>query len=570
MTSITDILVDGQDVDKAELRTYFKAREGWRVATAEALGFKTDGSLNDTAMTNFLASNYQEVVFQSGATYTFGARINITVNNKRLRADGPDYAYFDFPGVLGVSSGTAHLIYGTGRSNVSLEGISAAGDATSFTNNGFDTYGILFTSSSNIHLKRVRATGVENGVIFGSGMSDSSMEDVVGYNCYCHSVGSWGTSGNPNRRLTLKNLRGYSNQSVEHLAPVSGVYVEETYDSHLENLTGYNCNVGVRIENSCDNTIIGVQGYDNWACGAEIYNVAQRNVVTGVRVWNNNRGNRDALDTTTRGNDNTKFSGLNIEGTSDNNVVCGVVAFQTKATIVPFNSGSAEPWLGSMLQGATSNKLGRVRRIVVTSGTWGGGDAAGFFHLVENDGAFNGSEIIKNVTTRVPYNSGSDKPRAGDTLTGATSGATGVVLWVSQQSGAAGDWSLGNSDGYIYLTGVSGTFNAAENLNNTTLSQNNIATTNGAATAAAADIATTNGATTLGRANGDGTYGRGFQKYGIGVNVRNLPTVNDGDSYNVFSGVQCFNNDVAQISDRGYMNVFEAVNEYNVSLIRSA
>jgi hypothetical protein len=223
-----------------------------------------------------------------------------------------------------------------------------------------------------------------------------------------------------------------------------------------------------------------------------------------------------------------------------------------------------------MLQGATSNKLGRVRRIVVTSGTWGGGDAAGVFHVVENNGAFNASEIIKNVTSRVPYNSGSDKPRAGDTLTGATSGASGTVLWVSQQSGAAGDWSLGNSDGYIYLTGVTGTFNASENLNNTTLSQNNIATTNGAATAAAADIATANGATTLGRANSDGTYGRGFQKYGIGINIRNLPTVNDGDSYNVLTGVQCFNNDVAQISDRGYMNVIEAMNELNVSLIRSA
>jgi len=51
-----------------------------------------------------------------------------------------------------------------------------------------------------------------------------------------------------------------------------------------------------------------------------------------------------------------------------------------------FNSGSVEPVLGDILTGLTSTKSGTVYSVDVTSGTWGGGDAAGTIELYDLDG----------------------------------------------------------------------------------------------------------------------------------------------------------------------------------------
>lgn len=517
-----------------------------------------------TILQALLDSTIPEIFCLAGATYTLTARITLA-SNKRIKVyGGHRKVNWDFPGVLGVSSGESFLVYGTGISNLWMEDVHVIGDATAFINNGFDTYGVLITASSNCHLRRVSAEGCENGVHMRNGCSDCSMVDVEGIDCFYHAVASWGLDSAPNVRMKLHNLRGYSTGATFKAAAISGVFIEETYDSDLLNLTGHDVRIGVRMENLADNEIANVRGYSCWQSGVILYNLAQRNNVVNVRAWDNNRVNQDAIDTTIRGNDNTFFSGFDVSVGSDNNNIANILAFQTKGTKIPFNSGSAEPWLGSLIRGATSGATARVRRVELTSGSWGGGNAAGVLHCCEASGAFNAAEVIGNRTTRIPYTSGSAKPDPGDVLEGATSGATGTVLWASQQSDNTTDWSVGNSEGFIYLVEVTGTFDNSEQLDNTTTGANNIAETDGAGTAAAADVATTNGATSLGHENADGTYGRGFQKYGIGINTRNLEGAVTADGHTLISNWQAFNNDIAPVSDRGLYTRLSSIGNVDV------
>lgn len=62
------------------------------------------------------------------------------------------------------------------------------------------------------------------------------------------------------------------------------------------------------------------------------------------------------------------------------------------------------------------------------------------------------------------FTSGSNEPAEGDTITGATSAATATVQRVVLQSGT---WSGGDADGYLVLSGQTGTF-VSENVDNTT------------------------------------------------------------------------------------------------------
>ncbi len=68
---------------------------------------------------------------------------------------------------------------------------------------------------------------------------------------------------------------------------------------------------------------------------------------------------------------------------------------------------------------------------------------------------------IKTVSA-FEFSSGSELPKIGDQLAGATSSATGTVELVNVDNGA---WVDGDAEGYVYLSSVSGTFQSAENLN---------------------------------------------------------------------------------------------------------
>lgn len=529
---------------------------------AEAFGIFAGGTAanNSAGIANFISSSIGTIVFRAGQTYEFNAKITLA-SNKTLRSDPANPAILDFPGVLGVAAGESQLIGGASLSEVMLSGLDVRGDVTEFTDNGFNTYGIYFEASDLIKISDVIVRDVENGVSVRDGCTNCTIERITAIDCFYHSVSSWATSADPNRRITFRNIHSYGTSILQRLAPVSGLFFEETYDSSAMDIIAHDTIVGVRVENSCDNTLTNIRSYENFGVGFNLYNSAQRNTVSNVVTYNNNRGNHDAVDSTTRGNDNTLCSGVNIENNSNNNSLSNINSFQTESTIIPFNSGSDEPVLGSLIGGVTSTQTARVRRIEVTSGTWGGGNAAGNFYCVEPTGAFNAAETIQNLTTIVPYTSGSSKPRPGDTIEGATSGASGTLLWASQQSAA--DWAAGTSSGNLYLINVSGNYNGAENLNNTTTSENNFATNTGAETPVDTDIATTNGATTL---NEDA---KGFQKYGIAINIRNLTGIGTADCYNNISNFQCPNNDLSSVSDRGFYSTFNGSNSYYYNLIRN-
>lgn len=475
---------------------------------------------------------------------------NVTLINKRSAR-----VEFDFDGVLGVSSGEFRCVLFSSLTGATIEGINVTADVTSFTNNGFDTFGILGIDNTDCHVTNCRVQDQENGIIWKTGNSRCSITKSEAFNCYAMDLGSLATSSSPNIKMKFHSLLAFSDKTTAADSAIAGFRTEETYDSDIRDIEVFNTFGGVRIENSCDNAINGVVSHNNWAVGMELYNISQRNTVSNIRIFDNNRTNRDAVDEAARGNENTKYSGFNIENTSNNNTITNIITYQTPATTIPFTSGSDEPVLGSLLQGAISGSTGRVRRIELTSGSFAGNDAAGIFHIVEVSGAFSSNEVIKNITTAVPYNSGSERPTVGDTLTGSVSGASGILLWESSQGGTAETWGTNNSTGVLYLTGVTGNFNGSENLNNTTTSENNFATNSAAETPIDLDIATTNGATVI-----PTNPSKGFQKFGIGINVRNLPLGGGGDGYNVISNHQSFNNDIEEVSDRG---VFDSLSNGN-------
>lgn len=80
----------------------------------------------------------------------------------------------------------------------------------------------------------------------------------------------------------------------------------------------------------------------------------------------------------------------------------------------------------------------------------------------------------------VAFTSGSVRPKRGDAIAGATSAATATVMEAVLVSGT---WAGGDAAGVLFVKSDSGTFQA-ENLNNTTTSENNFATIAGALDAA--------------------------------------------------------------------------------------
>lgn len=69
------------------------------------------------------------------------------------------------------------------------------------------------------------------------------------------------------------------------------------------------------------------------------------------------------------------------------------ISTNTTAEVVAFTSGSEEPAQGDVLLGATSASDATVMFVVVTSGTWFGGDAAGFLFLKSQTGAFQAENL---------------------------------------------------------------------------------------------------------------------------------------------------------------------------------
>lgn len=132
---------------------------------------------------------------------------------------------------------------------------------------------------------------------------------------------------------------------------------------------------------------------------------------------------------------------------------------------IAFNSGLIQIQEGMTITGGTSGATAIVKRIVLEFGTWGT-TARGRLMLSNITGAFVIAETLKVATvnyatigTQLQFTSGISQVNVGDTVTGVTSLATGVVTAVIIETGT---WANANVVGRLVLTGVTGAFNPSE------------------------------------------------------------------------------------------------------------
>jgi hypothetical protein len=97
------------------------------------------------------------------------------------------------------------------------------------------------------------------------------------------------------------------------------------------------------------------------------------------------------------------------------------------------------------------------------------GKAQALFSNVSQDWVFQDADVADGNTVRgafgyfliLPFDAGAKEIKVGDTVKGATSGATGIVTAVNVTSGL---WSAGTAAGDAYIKTKSGTFVDGENL----------------------------------------------------------------------------------------------------------
>lgn len=107
--------------------------------------------------------------------------------------------------------------------------------------------------------------------------------------------------------------------------------------------------------------------------------------------------------------------------------------------IIPFSSGGVNTLkAGDKITGVTSKATAIIKRVLLSSGSWAGGDAAGFF-VVERDtisGTFQGENVIgtaagatddATVTANVTHSYKIDAATAGVTGNNAISAYAGVA-----------------------------------------------------------------------------------------------------------------------------------------------
>ena len=111
-------------------------------------------------------------------------------------------------------------------------------------------------------------------------------------------------------------------------------------------------------------------------------------------------------------------------------------------------------------------------------------ESGGRLRLGDKAFAFLGSIFTDHTDYEyIKFTSGSVEFTAGETITGATDGATGVVINHYEDSGT---WAGGDATGVVWVSTIVGTFNASENLNGST-GGTNMATTTATNTSGGSD-----------------------------------------------------------------------------------
>jgi hypothetical protein len=128
------------------------------------------------------------------------------------------------------------------------------------------------------------------------------------------------------------------------------------------------------------------------------------------------------------------------------------------------NGGTTAINSGDTVVGASSGATGVVQGTpVLTAGTWAGGDAAGKIIFASVAGTFSAGEWLRvGGVNRAKVSPTINLFNPGDTLTGASSGATGVVQGTPELT--SGSWAGGDAKGKIRFASVTGTFSANERL----------------------------------------------------------------------------------------------------------
>jgi hypothetical protein len=110
---------------------------------------------------------------------------------------------------------------------------------------------------------------------------------------------------------------------------------------------------------------------------------------------------------------------------------------------IPFSSGgTTEIVAGNTIEGATSGAKAYIREVLLASGSWAGGDAAGYFKMNEDDitGTFGSENVFvpggtndATVTVQAEYSAA---------IASAVTGATGNAA-ISSYSGSEGAHAKG-------------------------------------------------------------------------------------------------------------------------------
>lgn len=114
---------------------------------------------------------------------------------------------------------------------------------------------------------------------------------------------------------------------------------------------------------------------------------------------------------------------FNATDVADGETVYGVFGY---TNVIPFDAGAVEIKVGDIIEGGTSGATGIVTGVVVTSGTWGAGTAAGQLYIKTKTGTFQNDEdlIINGKVATIAID------------TAGTGYAEGDIVEITQTGGA--------------------------------------------------------------------------------------------------------------------------------------
>lgn len=297
------------------------------------LNFNQLGVTNQTGFQAALSfSNLFDVEFTGSLSFTLTSRIDLP---QRFKIKSPKNSIVITASASYFSGSEAFMIYGAAATNITdsyIEGVRVVGGLPSLSVDGIDRYGIAIYGCVNTSVKNCSANGLERGIIIRDGATGGEISHCDAFDCWDQGIGYIGTSSSP---IVGVSLHHNSADMTVVSDTVSGIRTEEVYNSSIYENKGHSCNVGLRIENSCDNSIYNNKMWENYSVGGQLYNQSHRNSVYANHFWDNNVANFNDVSLTpdNKGNSNTRLSGLELQNGCNNNNIYGNMCYQTTGGI---------------------------------------------------------------------------------------------------------------------------------------------------------------------------------------------------------------------------------------------